>query len=93
MKRHKPRLCDYRICVLVDEFGNSTYVRGHRRTSGIDLPDHLPDGKVVGEYYDAYLCNTSAVAVRNILTDEDIAFWKEIGERVGKVILKEWIRP
>ena len=28
-----------------------------------------------------------------ILTDEDIAFWKEIGERVGKVILKEWIRP
>ena len=93
LKRHNPRLCDYRSFVLGDEFGNSTYVRGQRRTSGIDLPDHLPDGKVVGEYYDAYLCNTSAVAVRNILTDEDIAFWKEIGERVGKVILKEWIRP
>lgn len=91
---HSPRLCDYRSKIIIDNLGNIGYVGTHRRTSSLNIPKKLEDGKIDKNHlnYHTYICNISQNARRSLLTTKEEIFWEELCNKVGKTIYRLFLK-
>lgn len=92
-KIHQPRLCDYRLKLIIDDLGNTQLITCHRRTSSINLPDKLSDDVIDFNHphYNAFLCNASKNAYRTIIPEDKLTKWEILSRNVGKIIFDNFI--
>ena len=93
-KIHPPRLCDYRVRIIIDDLGNVSYLGTYRRTSSVDIPTELPNGEINSRHpnYHVYLCNLSQEANRTLVLEKEEVLWEEISVKLGKMLYKNFLK-